>query len=430
MGAPVSRAAAGAPAARVARGEAPPAARAVPRPIRICRVIARLNVGGAALHVIQLTSGLDHLDHQRFEQLVVTGVEGPGEASMRPQAERLGVRPLVIPQLGRELAPRGDLVTLAKLYWLFRRWRPDIVETHTAKAGTLGRLAALLAGVPVRIHVFHGHVFHSYFSAPKTRLFLEIERTLARVTTRIIALGELQRRELLDYGVGTPEKVVSIPLGLDLAPFLAAAQHRGRLRAELGLAGAKDASGDEAAPPPLIGFVGRLVPIKVPHLFLEAAVQILERVPRAQFVIAGGGELRAELEAIALRPPLAGHVHFLGWRDNPAAIFADLDVLMLTSDNEGMPTAIIEAMAAGVPVVATRAGGVPGLVEHGVTGLLAPKRDARALAQACLALLEDRALARRMGEAARAAAYPRYDRSTLLATMASLYTSLVADHQA
>lgn len=425
MDAPVSRVVASAPAERAAHGAAPPPARAILRPIRICRVIARLNVGGAALHVIQLTSGLDHLDHQRFEQLVVTGMESPGEASLRPQAEQRGVRPLVIPQLGRELAPRDDLVTLAKLYWLFRRWRPDIVETHTAKAGTLGRLAARLAGVPVRIHVFHGHVFHSYFSAPKTRLFLEIERALARTTTRIIALGELQRRELLDYGVGAPEKVISIPLGLDLAPFLGATQHHGRLRAELGLTG-----NGAGTPPPLVGFIGRLVPIKVPHLFLEAAAQILERVPQAQFVIAGGGELRPQLEAIASRPPLAGHVHFLGWRDDPAVILADLDVLLLTSDNEGMPTAIIEAMAAGVPVVATRVGGVPGLVEHGVTGLLAPKRDARALAQACIALLEDHALARRMGEAARTAAYPRYDRSTLLATMADLYTSLVAGHRA
>ncbi|MGH2351517.1 MAG: glycosyltransferase family 4 protein [Chloroflexota bacterium] len=387
------------------------------RPIRICRVIARLNVGGAATHVIQLTAGLNP---ERFDQLVVTGRVGTGEASMLPQARDRGIKLLVLPELGREVAAHDDAVAFVKLYRLFRRWRPDIVETHTAKAGTLGRLAALLAGVPVRVHVFHGHVFHGYFSPAKTRAFLEIERALARASTRIIALGDVQRQELLEYGVGAPAKVVSIPLGFELSPFLQAEKTRGRLRAELGLAGSNPAS------TPLLGMIGRLVPIKRVDIFLAAAARILAAAPDARFVLVGDGELRGELEALAARPPLAGHVHFLGWR-GPAdlpGLFADLDAVVLTSDNEGMPTTIIEAMAAARPVVATDVGGVRSLVTDGETGLLVPPGDPAAVADACLRLLRDPQSQREMGAAGRRAAYPRYHVSTLLTTMTEFYTSL------
>jgi glycosyltransferase involved in cell wall biosynthesis len=403
------------------------------KPLRICRVIARLNVGGPAQHIIQLTAGLDS---QRFEQLVVTGVEGPGEASSLPLARARGIDPLVIPELGREVSPREDAVTLLKLYRLFRGWRPHVVETHTAKAGTLGRLAALLAGVPRRVHVFHGHVFHGYFSPAKTRVFLEIERALARATTRIIALGEVQRQELLGYGVGRPETVVSIPLGLELTPFRDAERLRGRLRAELGLpvlAGAPAATsrgsgagggGEAQAETPLLGIVGRLVPIKAHEVFLAAAARIVEVVPGARFVVVGDGERRAELEAMASQPPLRGHVHFLGWRSDTPAIYADLDLLLLTSNNEGMPVSIIEAMAAGKAVVATDAGGTRSVVSHGETGILVPPRAPQALAEACIELLRDAPRRRRLGQAAQQAVYPRYDISTLLTTMAEFYTSL------
>jgi glycosyltransferase involved in cell wall biosynthesis len=381
-------------------------------PIRICRVIARMNVGGPAVHVTQLTSGLNS---KRFEQLVVAGLEGPSEASMLPQARARGVEPIIIPEFGREVAPRDDAIALLKLHRLFRAWRPDIVETHTAKAGTLGRLAALLAGVPVRIHVFHGHVFHGYFGRRKTRLFLEIERALARVTTRVVALGEHQRRELLEYGIGTPEKIVSIPLGFDLDPFLDA-QRTGRLRSTIG-----------APQAPLLGIVARLVPIKRLDLFLETARLVLDEFPEAHFVVVGDGELRAALQRQASQPSLAGRVHFLGWR-SPAdlpEIYADLDLVLLTSDNEGMPVSLIEAMAASRAVVATDVGGVRSVVRDGATGLLAPRGDTRALARACIRLLCDPALRHQLGAAGREAVYPQFDRHTLLERMDRLYRSVL-----
>lgn len=394
------------------------------RRLRICRVIARMNVGGPAVHIIQLTAGLDS---QRFEQLVVTGTEGPGEASMLPQARERGLHPVIIPELGREIDPRADAVALLELYRLFRHWRPDIVETHTAKAGTLGRLAGLLAGVPVRVHVFHGHVFNGYFSPRKTKLFLHLERLLAHASTRIIALGDVQRQELLDLRVGTPERVVAIPLGLDLAPFLNAERYAGRLRAELGLpAPHEDADPDAPLDTPLIGIVGRLVPIKAHDVFLAAAEQILDQIPGARFVVVGDGERRAELEVLASRPSHRGRVHFLGWRERAdlVAVYADLDILALTSDNEGLPTVLIEGMAAGCAVVATDVGGVRSLVTGGNTGRLVPPRAPGALADACLHLLRHGAQRRALGSAARRAVYPRYDVATLLQTMTSFYLSL------
>ncbi|MDQ3701510.1 MAG: glycosyltransferase family 4 protein, partial [Chloroflexota bacterium] len=372
------------------------------------------------------------LDSQRFEQLVVTGTEGLGEASMLPLARERGVDPVIIPELGREIDPRGDAVALLQLYRLFRRWRPDIVETHTAKAGTLGRLAALLAGVPVRVHVFHGHVFHGYFSPHKTKLYLQLERLLAHATTRIIALADVQRQELLDLRVGTPERVLAIPLGLDLAPFLDAERSAGRLRRELGLPARHEGAAGTDTPlaihtaSPLIGIVGRLVPIKCHEVFFAAAEQILPQIPGAHFVVVGDGERRAELETLASRPPLLGRVHFLGWRERAdlVAVYADLDILALTSDNEGLPTVLIESMAAGRAVVATDVGGVRSLVTDGETGRLVPPRAPGAFADACLDLLRHGAQRHALGSAARRAVYPRYDLATLLETMTSFYSSL------
>jgi glycosyltransferase involved in cell wall biosynthesis len=382
-------------------------------------VIARLNVGGVSVHIAQLTAGLDS---QRFEQLVVTGREGKGEASMLPAVRARGVHPLIIPELGRDIRPKEDLVALAKLIYLFRRWRPDIVETHTAKAGTVGRIAAILAGVPVRVHVFHGHVFEGFFGPRQTRAIVEVERRLAKATTRIVALSDDQREELLAYGVGRPEQVDVVPLGLDLGPYLEAPALAGKLRAELGLAGAPRES------TPLVGIVSRLVPTKAHEVFLAGAARILADVPGAHFVVVGDGEpqRRTMLEGMAAQPPLAGRVHFLGWRsrEDLRAVYADLDLLTTTSDSEGTPVVIIEGMTAGLAVVATNVGGVRSLVADGATGRLVPPRNPAAWAAACVALLRDPQRRQDMGAAARRAAYPRFDVSTLLRTMSAYYLDL------
>jgi glycosyltransferase involved in cell wall biosynthesis len=385
------------------------------RPIRICRVIARLNVGGPAVHLVQLSAGLDSRYPERFEQRLVAGVEAPHEASMVPFARERGIEPTILPTLGREVSPPDDVRTLLALFTLFQEWRPDIVETHTAKAGTLGRIAAAVARVPVRIHVFHGHVLRGYFGPRKTRMFLEIERALARVSTRLIALGDAQRRELLDFGIGGPEKVLSIPLGFELAPFLTPPE-RGAVRRELGL-------GADAL---LVGILGRLAPIKRHDVFLLAAARIAANRPEVHFVVIGEGELLAEMRGLADALGIGERVHFLGWRAHRElpALLTDLDVLANTSDNEGMPVSLIEALASGVPVVATAAGGTVSIVEDGLSGSLVPLGDPHAVSRACLTLLGDQALRERRAAAGRAAVHPRFDVGGLVETMARTYTSL------
>jgi len=381
--------------------------------IRVLRVIARLNVGGPALHTVLLT---ERLSPERYDSRLVTGSPEAAEGDYLALHGLASDRLVRLPALGRELSGTRDATVLAQLVQLMRRVRPHVVHTHTAKAGTLGRLAAILAGVPVRVHTFHGHVFDGYFSPAKTRAFLAIERTLARRTQRILTVSDHVRDELLRLGIGRPEQVAVVPLGLDLEPFTRAGEHRGALRSELGVA-------DDA---PLVGIVARLVPIKAHEIFLAAAARIAERVPGCRYVVVGDGERRTELEALAARSGLGDRVHFLGWRADLARIHADLDVMLLTSRNEGSPVALIEAMAAGLPVVATAVGGVPDLVEEGVHGHLVAMDDAASLADATLALLADPARRRTLAAAGRARVLARHGAERLVADVDRVYREELA----
>ena len=392
----------------MARARAMPQNGRVP-PIKVLRVITRLNIGGPAIHAILLTSALD--DGVRFTSTLVAGTTAPHEGDMLDLARARSVEPIVLPALGREINPLDDLVALARMVQFVRRLTPDVVHTHMAKAGTIGRLAARICGVPLVVHTYHGHVFHSYFGAAKTRVFLTIERALGLVTDRIIVVGDGQRDEIAGYGVAPPGKLESIRLGLELAPLLHAEAARGRLRQELGI----DAS------TPLVGIVARLVPIKAHEAFFDTAVRIREALPRVEFLVVGDGERRQELETLVQRRGLSPAVRFLGWRRDMLNVYADLDVVALTSRNEGSPVALIEALAAGRPVVATAVGGVPEVVINGDTGVTVPVADPRALADAVLTLLADRPLAERLGAAGRRHVYPRYDSSRLVDDVRDLY---------
>src|SRR5215216_6397237 len=190
-------------------------------PIRVMRIISRMNIGGPATHVVLLNAGLDR---GGYDCLLVTGSEGAGEGSLRDLALSSNLRLALIPELGREIALWSDLVTLVKLYRLMRRERPHIVHTHTAKAGFAGRIAARLAGVPVVLHTFHGHVFHGYFSPGKTRLFLMIERLGALLSTRIITISPRLREEIAQFGVTWSGRIEIIPLGFELESFASQAR--------------------------------------------------------------------------------------------------------------------------------------------------------------------------------------------------------------
>jgi glycosyltransferase involved in cell wall biosynthesis len=379
-------------------------------PIRVVRVIARLNIGGPAIHATLLTA---RLDPARFSTTLVTGTEDAAEGNYLTLHGREAAVEL-IPDLGREIRPLRDVRTLAALMRVIRRVRPHVVHTHTAKAGAVGRLAALLCGVPVVVHTFHGHVLRGYFSPAKTAVYRAIERGLAWRTDRLLTVTDRVRDELLALGVGRPDQYTTVPLGFDLAPLVQAARRRGELRAELDLGTA-----------PLVGIVARLVPIKAHEVFLDAAVRIRASLPEARFLIVGDGECRPALEARVDALGLRDAVRFLGWRADLDRLYGDLDAVVLTSRNEGSPVALIEAMAAGVPVVATAVGGVPDVVAHDVSGLLAPMDDAAAVADHTLTLLRDRERAAAMGREGRARVVATYSADRLVADIEALYMQLL-----
>lgn len=381
--------------------------------VRVLRVISRLNVGGPAIHATLLSA---RLDAARYESLLATGREDRSEGNYLALAGQTLDSLVLVPALRREIRWAGELEALKQLVALVRRFRPDIVHTHTAKAGTLGRLAARWCGVPTIVHTYHGHVLRGYFGPAKTRMYVAIERWLARRTTRLLAVSERIKEEILDLGIGRPERFDVVPLGLDLAPFLDAEAWRGELRHELGYA-ERDV---------LVGIVARLVPIKAHEIFLRAAVALSRRVPGSRFVIVGDGERRADLETLAQRLGLGDRVRFLGWRPDLPRVYVDLDVVVLASRNEGSPVSLIEAMAAARPVVATRVGGVPDIVEHGREGLLVPSDDAEALARAIEAVVTAADRGRKMGEAGRTRVYPAFTAQRLVADIDRLYTGLLA----
>jgi glycosyltransferase involved in cell wall biosynthesis len=384
-------------------------------PARVVRVITRLNIGGPAIHAILLTEALNDAT---FRSTLVSGTTAPHEGDFGNLATAHGVAPLMLPELGRELNAADDAVAFVKLVRVLRRIQPDIVHTHMAKAGTIGRLAARLCRVPIIIHTYHGHIFHGYFGPLKTQLFLTIERTLGSFTDRVIVVGERQRQEIAGYRVAPPAKLRPIPLGLELEPFLRAEECRGQLRRELGF-------GPDV---PLVGIVARLVPIKAHEVFLEGARSLGRVRPDVRFLIVGDGERRAELELLVDTLDLRATVTFLSWRQDMARLYADLDVVTLTSRNEGSPVVMIEALAAQRPVVSTAVGGVAEVVVDGQTGLtIAPNRPDQ-LANAVLRLLDDPALAQRLAAAGRSHVYPRFDRKRLIQDVRQLYLSRLAAH--
>lgn len=341
---------------------------------KVLRIIARLNVGGPAIHVTNLNKYLDK--NYGYESLLVYGSLSAGEGSMEYLAEDL--RAIILPELGREINLLKDLKTVWRLYKIIRREKPDIVHTHTAKAGTVGRLAAKLARVPKIYHTFHGHVFHSYFGKLKTQIFLFIEKFLARLTTKIIAISAKQKNELLAYRIARPEKFTVIPLGFELDK-LQNLQNTNYWHGKFNL----------SANTKLVGIVGRLVPVKNHEYFLEIARAVCARTDNIRFVIIGGGELRGQLEKSAEAKNLTGKVFFAGFENDLQKIYGDLDIVVLTSLNEGTPVTLIEAMACGKPVVSTEVGGVGDIVENNISGYLCGQNAPEVFAEKIISLAQE-----------------------------------------
>ena len=383
--------------------------------VKVVRIVTRLNIGGVAHHVANLMRGLDQT---KYEQQLVCGLEGAGEASMRGNIQAQGVSPILISQLvGNPRLNVSDALAFAHILHLLRRERPMILHSHTSKAGLLGRIAAHLTGVPIIVHTFHGLVLKGHYGPLKTNVARAVERWLARFSDRLIAVGDEDKKDLLAYGIAPSHKIDVIPLGLELDNFIDNRRRRGVLHRELGLSSANR----------LIGIVGRIAPIKNHRLFFDAMARVLAQHANAHVVVVGDGDLRPEMERYVGERGIASRVSFLGWRHDLPQVYTDLDVVVISSNNEGTPVSAIEAMAAGRPVVATRVGGLPDVISDGETGYLVAPGNAEQLASAVERVLRDGETTDGLRRNARESVKHKFAVERLTADIDLLYRRLLAE---
>jgi glycosyltransferase involved in cell wall biosynthesis len=388
----------------------------VPERVKVLRVIARLNVGGPALHVAYLTEGLAA---RGYDTTLVAGSLAHGEQSMAHVARQRGARIVTLPHLAREVSPLNDLLAVRHLAKLIRAERPQILHTHTAKAGAVGRVAALLAGdarPPIVVHTFHGHVLRGYFNPAATLMFRTLERWLASVTTRLIAVSPEVRDDLVRLGVAPREKFTVIRLGIELDERVGADEEaRRETRRRMGIA--PDAF--------VVGWVGRMTAVKRTDDVLLAFKGVLDRDVDAWLCLIGDGPDRPRLERRAHDLGIVRRCLFVGYQDDVAPYYEAIDALLLPSVNEGTPVSVIEALAAERPAVATRVGGVPDVVRDGVDGYLVDVGDADTLAERLVELAGDPGKRDAMGREGRKRVLERYAVDRLVDDVDVLYRELL-----
>jgi glycosyltransferase involved in cell wall biosynthesis len=373
--------------------------------IRVMRIIARMNVGGPAVQVSGLMRGFDA---QVFEQKLVTGFCANDEADYLEKVA-IDVKAVRIDGLGRSIKPRADLTALFAIIKEIRRFKPDVIHTHTAKAGVVGRVASILSGhKSVRVHTFHGHLLNGYFGAGKTKIVVLVEKLLALFTDQLLAVGTKVKDDLLAVGIGNPNKFGVMPPGLQLAEVPSRSSARKELRLN-----------DNAI---YCAFIGRITQIKRPDRFLDVVAEIKSRGIDLHFIVAGAGELlqycqdRAEAENLP--------VTFLGWREDIEVVLAAADFVLLTSDNEGTPLSLIQAGMVGIPVVATNVGSTNEIVVNGETGFLTDL-SAVQLADAVAKVATYGALRAKMGSAGKEYTLARYGVDRLVKDHQDLYLRLL-----
>ncbi|RYY88638.1 MAG: glycosyltransferase family 1 protein [Chitinophagaceae bacterium] len=391
---------------------------------RVLCVLNRLIIGGPSIIAAYLT----HYARPEFETLMVIGGKDDHEQDANFITDQFGIQPVVVPEMRRAINFRDDRAAYRKLKEVIRDFRPDIVHTHAAKSGALGRLAAFATKVPVTIHTFHGHVFHSYFSPLKTQAFIRAERYLAARSSGIIAISDLQKEELAgEFRICAPEKIRVIPLGLDLAPFREGqAEKRAAFRSRYGIAD------DEL----VIGLIGRIVPVKNHALFIAMADLLAKSTQRRlRFFLVGDGDERAAVEADCQARGLEysyfpetqrpGLVTCTSWQTKMDEVYAGMDIVALTSHNEGTPVSLIEAQAAARPIVATQVGGVADTMADGQTGFLVAPGAAEAGAARLRQLVEDDSLRAQMGRAGQAFAEAHFSVQTMVQHTTAYYHELL-----
>lgn len=384
-------------------------------PIRVLRVIARLNMGGPAIHVANLAAGLET---RGYHTTLVAGSLARGEDSMAFLAERLGVTAVSIAELQREVSVLHDARSVLRVAELIRDQRPHILHTHTAKAGAIARAAALLAGgarPPVVLHTFHGHVLKGYFDAGRTAFFRQVERTLARASDVLVAVSPEVRDELVELGVAPSEKFVVIRLGIPLEERLGDPTADSDYRRPYGIP--SDAF--------VVGWVGRMTGVKDTSSVVEIVRAVRERGVNAVLCMVGDGPDRMRLEQLAHELGIARYCYFVGYQSDVAGYYRLFDAFLLPSVTEGTPVSAIESLASGTPVVANRVGGVPDVVRDGVDGFLVEPGDTDGAAARLATLAADPELRALLGESGRARVLERYSVERLVDDVDRLYRSLL-----
>jgi glycosyltransferase involved in cell wall biosynthesis len=359
---------------------------------KILHIITRLDMGGSAQNTLLSCKELCGkyeiiLVHGLSHESGMTEIEKKSVQDGAAEAKKNGVKVIVLTSLVRSIRPVKDFKALISLVRLIFKEKPDIVHTHSSKGGILGRLAAKIARVPYIIHTPHGHVFYGHFGPFASKVFLWVEKIFTRFTDRLVALTDGEKDDYINLSVCPFEKLLKIHSGVDVKKFMQANGNRVEKRRSLGL-------NQNGA---VIGFVGWLLPIKGPDYLLKAMDDVWHEHQEVSLVLVGKGDMDVDLRAKALRKDVNGKVKFLGWREDIDEIMPLFDMLVLPSLNEGMGRVLVEAMAAGKPVVASRVGGIPDLVRDGETGYLVPPADENALANGIKKLLDDPDKAKQMG---------------------------------
>ncbi len=389
---------------------------------KIIHIITRLDKGGSAETTLQTVS---LLDHKKYELFLIRGLSLESNMSNMEResverdlslAEAKSIKVITLPSLVRRLSFKNDLLAFISIYRLIKRIKPHIVHTHTSKAGLLGRLAAFLARVPVIIHTPHGHVFHSYYGSFMTRIFVIAERALSHMTDKIAALTDRERDEHLEQGVASIEKYTIIHSGVMLQQIMNMNIDIETGKKEFGIPQNSN----------VIGVVGRLVPIKGHKYLVSAAKRIIKEFDNTVFVFVGDGYLETRLEKQAEALGVRKNIIFAGWRKDVIEVLDLFDILVLPSLNEGMGKVLIEGMALGKPIVASRVGGIIDLVKNGDNGILVSPRDSDALGEAILTLIRNKKLAQRLGEYGKANISPEYDTFVMVRQIEEMYENMLS----
>lgn len=392
---------------------------------KILRIHNRLIVGGPSHNVTLLTAYLS----PEFETKLLVGKKDPAEKDATYIADQLGLVPVEIKEMRRSVLPFYDIVAYFKIKKIIKEYKPDIVHTHASKAGAVGRMAARACKVPLVVHTFHGHVFHSYFSPFISKVIVRVERFFARRTDAIIAISESQKHELAEvYKIAPPEKVFTIPLGFNLDKYSVDQDKKKAIfYNKYGF--------DESEI--IIGIIGRLVPIKNHEMFLEVAAIVKSKTNKnIRFAIIGDGESRPGIEKKAeelglsysyfiTNPKQKADIMVTSWETEIDQALAGLDIVVLTSHNEGTPVSLIEAQSAYIPVVSTNVGGVEDIVVHGQTGYITEVGDNNLFAEYVVKLIDDEALRKQMGKSGYENVVKRYSKQRLINDMRNLYLSFL-----